>query len=166
MVVLGKVGEAYGIKGWVWVHPYADDPDTWSQLPSWWLGQEGRDDWRAVSLLDCRWHGDGLVASLDGIADRNTAEALKGQLIAVQRQEMPEPDEDEFYWGDLVGLLVVNRDGQELGRVRGLIETGANDVLQVLDGEGAERLLPFVAAVILEVDVAGGRIVVDWQLDW
>jgi 16S rRNA processing protein RimM len=112
-----------------------------------------------------------LIAVLDGIDDRTAAESLRGMLVGAPREELPAPKDGEYYWGDLVGLDVVNAQGRSLGRVAGLIGTGANDVLRVVEagskeGEGKERLLPFVEAVIREVDVSGGRIRVDWELDW
>ena len=87
-------------------------------------------------------------------------------LIGAPREELPAPESGEYYWGDLVGLDVMNVHGQPLGRVVGLIATAANDVLRVGGEEGRERLLPFVAAVVQEVDVPGRRILVDWEADW
>lgn len=111
-------------------------------------------------------HGDGLVVSFAGVADRTAAEALKGQLIGVPREALPETGDDEFYWADLLGLAVVNEEGAVLGKVAGLIETGANDVLQVVNDAGEERLLPFVDAVVLEVNKPAGVIRVAWGCDW
>ena len=113
-----------------------------------------------------RNHGNGVLVSLEGIADRAAAEAMKGVLVGAPREALPATDEDEFYWGDLVGLQVVNTVDEPLGKVVGLIETGANDVLRVQDSEGVERLLPFVSAVVLSVDKAGGLIRVEWGSDW
>ena len=104
-----------------------------------------------------------------GVADRTAAEAMKGMLVGAPRAALPAVPEDEFYWADLVGLKVVNQAGESLGRVDGLIETGANDVLRVVDtdaAESVERLLPFVAAVVGKVDVAAGVVHVDWERDW
>jgi 16S rRNA processing protein RimM len=79
---------------------------------------------------------------------------------------LPKTDEDEFYWADLIGLEVINTNGEHLGKVEGLIETGANAVLRVVGHEGAERLLPFVAAVVLAVEKEAGQIRVEWGSDW
>jgi 16S rRNA processing protein RimM len=167
IVVLGKVAGAYGLLGAVKVHPFADDPQCWGTMPRWWLGHEGDapETWRCLRLIRCREQTGLLVATLDGIDDRDAAESLRGMLVGAPRESLPAPEDGEYYWDDLVGLDVVNMQAQALGRVAGLIETGANDVLRV-EEEGRERLLPFVEAVVREVDVPGRRIRVDWERDW
>jgi 16S rRNA processing protein RimM len=115
--------------------------------------------------VDGKVHNHYLLACLEGVDDRTGAEALMGLDVAVLREEMPEAEDDEFYWDDLIGLEVVNVQGEALGQVAGLLETGANDVLQVRDGD-QERLIPFVDAVIQQVDLEAGRLVVDWGLDY
>lgn len=165
IVVLGRLAEAYGIRGWVRLHPFGDDPLDWRRIPVWHLGREGG-PWREVELNGLKAHGDGLVVSFAGVADRTAAEALKGQLVGAPREALPETGDDEFYWADLIGLAVVNEEAVLLGKVSGLIETGANDVLQVVDEAGEERLLPFVDAVVLDVDRAAGVIRVAWGCDW
>ena len=170
--MLGRLVDAYGLGGAVKVRPFADDPESWGAMPRWWLGREGDapEKWRCLRLTRCRERAGSLIAVLDGIDDRTAAESLRGMLVGAPREELPAPKDGEYYWGDLVGLDVVNAQGRSLGRVAGLIGTGANDVLRVVEagkeGEGKERLLPFVEAVIREVDVPGGRIRVDWELDW
>lgn len=165
IVVLGRLAEAYGIRGWIRLHPFGDDPLDWRRIPVWHLGREGG-PWREVELNGLKAHGDGLVVSFVGVADRTAAEALKGQLVGAPREALPETGDDEFYWADLIGLAVVNEEAVLLGKVSGLIETGANDVLQVVDEAGEERLLPFVDAVVLDVDRAAGVIRVAWGCDW
>ena len=134
-------------------------------MPVWWLAREGA-PWQECRLKGLRQHGDGVVVLLEGIADRAAAEAMKGVLVGAPREALPATGDDEFYWGDLVGLAVVNSVEERLGKVVGLIETGANDVLRVQDDEGVERLLPFVSAVVLSVDKAAGLIRVEWESDW
>lgn len=134
-------------------------------MPVWWIAREG-EPWREVKLKGLKVHGDGVVVLLDGIADRTDAETMKGVLVGAPRDALPATDEDEFYWGDLIGLEVVNTADEKLGKVAGLIETGANDVLRVVGEEGSERLLPFVSAVVLSVDVKAGLIRVEWGSDW
>jgi 16S rRNA processing protein RimM len=167
MIVLGRIAAPFGVKGWIKVHPYGDDPESWCEMHQWWLGSDAADaDWQPLQLRACRMHGEGLVALLDGIYGRDGAAALTGRLVAVPREELPEPAEGEFYWSDLVGLEVVNEDGECLGRVAELISTGAHEVLVVRDEQGCERLLPFVQHVVRHVDRAGSTIRVAWQLDW
>lgn len=168
MVVLGRIIVPYGLQGAVKVHPFADDPSAWAKLPQWWLAREGEEPllWRQEKLRRCRYRDGQLVAEFVSICDRNASEAAKGLLVGVPRSQLPATLENEYYWGDLVGLVVVNTRDQNLGLVLGLIETPGNDVLQVGDGDGNERLLPFVSAVVLEVDLSARRIRVDWEADW
>ena len=175
MVVLGKIVAPYGLRGAVKVHPFADDPQAWAKLPQWWLGKEGDapDAWRPEKLLRCKLRDGLLVAELASLTDRNASEAATGLLVGVPHEALPPPGENEYYWADLIGLDVVNTHGQALGKVLGLIETPGNDVLRVGDGENAEgdgklpeRLLPFVAAVVLDVDLTARQMRVDWEADW
>lgn len=131
----------------------------------WWVGKESG-PWREVGLKGLKAHGDGLVALLDGVQDRSAAEALKGLLVGAPREMLPATHEGEFYWADLIGLDVINVTDERLGKVAGLIETGASDVLRVVADDNAERLLPFVDAVVLKVEKEAGRIRVDWASDW
>lgn len=168
MVVLGRIVAPFGVQGWVKVRPFADDAEGWAQMPQWWLGPEPgteASDWQRYSLKACRLHGDGLIAKLEGIDDRDAAEALAGHYVAAPREALPDNEEGEYYWADLIGLKVVNRESEPLGRVEALIETGANHVLCVKDGD-IERLLPFIEQVIEQVDLQGGTVRVDWQRDW
>ncbi len=160
---MGRVVAPYAVRGWIKLQTFTEYLDSLLDYPVWRLGKDGR--WRDYRVLDGKIHGQYLMAGLEGVEDRSAAEALMGLDVAVLREEMPEADEDEYYWDDLIGLDVVNLAGEALGRVEGLLETGANDVLQVRNGE-AERLLPFVDAVVKEVDLEAGRLVVDWGLDY
>lgn len=159
---MGHVGVPFGVRGWVKVHAYTEHSDSLLDYPVWWLGRNGQ--WRECEVLGCDVHPKALVAHLAGCDDRDAAAALRGSEIAVPRESLPQVDENEYYWADLIGLKVVNAAGQELGSITGLLETGANDVL-VVQGE-RERLIPFVAQVVLEVDLAAGLVRVDWGLDY
>lgn len=164
-VVLGRLADPYGIRGWIRLHPYGDDPLGWAKMPVLWLGSEGG-PWREVGLKGLKTHSDGVVVLFEGVADRTAAETLKGTLVGAPREALPATDEDEYYWADLIGLEVVNTAGESLGKVAGLLETGANDVLRVVAEGQAERLLPFVDAVVLAVEKDAGRIRVEWGSDW
>lgn len=168
MVVLGRIVVPYGIKGWVKVHPFGDDPASWQRIPSWWLAKSPETgDWTARKLEGLRFHGKSLIAKLEGVDDRTAAEALDGFYVGAAREELPQNAENEFYWADLVGLEVMNEAGETLGKVTSLIEAGAHQVLVVQDEGGTrEHLLPFVADVVKEVAVAAGRIRVAWGKDW
>jgi 16S rRNA processing protein RimM len=160
---MGRVVAPYAVRGWLKLQTYTEYLDSLLDYPVWHVGQGG--NWITCRLLDGKVHGQYLLASLEGVDDRTGAEALVGREVAVLREEMPEAEEDEWYWDDLIGLEVLNLAGEALGRVQGLLETGANDVLQIRDGE-RERLVPFVDAVVKTVDLEAGRLVVDWGLDY
>lgn len=165
IVVLGRLAEPYGIQGWLRLHPFGDDPLVWAEMPVWWIAREGQ-PWRECKLKSLKSHANGFVVLLDGVPDRTAAEAMKGVLVGAPREALPKTDEGEFYWGDLIGLEVVNTADERLGKVSGLIETGANDVLRVLADDETERLLPFVSAVVLSVDKEAQLIRVEWGSDW
>lgn len=167
MVVLGRITGAFGIRGWVRIHPFGDDPETWAEMPNWWLcanADSEAEGWKVYPLLELKPHGDGLVARLKGVDDRSTAELLRGFFVGAPREDLPETDDGEFYWADLVGLEVVNHTGDRLGRVTDVMSGVAHDVLRITDDAGTERLLPFVDAVVKEV--ADGRVLVEWGADW
>ena len=168
IIVLGKIVSACGLQGRMRVHPFADDPLSWSRLTHWWVGREGDAPnlWRQTKLLRCQLRNGLLLAELACLADRTAAEAMSGALVGVPRAALPPTAADEYYWADLVGLEVRNTCDQSLGRILGLIETPANTVLRVGDGESGERLLPFVAAIVLDVDISGRWVRVDWEKDW
>jgi 16S rRNA processing protein RimM len=159
---MGRLGAPFGIKGWIKVQPYTETPDSLFDYDIWQVGRD--ENWRDFEVEEAAIHGDGLIAKLAGIDDRDQAFALRGREIAVNREELPEAAENEYYWNDLIGLTVVNREGVELGQVAGLMETGSQDVL-VVKGD-RERLIPFVDAYVTRVDMPGKRIEVDWELDW
>ncbi|QRR35503.1 ribosome maturation factor RimM [Hydrogenophaga sp. YM1] len=181
-VELGRVQDAWGIKGWVRIQPHSADTDALFASQDWYLqppearfarGFSAFKGCMAVRVAELKAHADGLVARLEGVDDRNLAESLKGCRISLPRSAFPEPEEGEYYWVDLIGLRVVNREGEDLGVVRDLVSTGPTSVLvleylETVDGEerAAERMIPFVAAYIDGVDRAAGRITADWQKDY
>lgn len=165
IVILGRLADPYGIRGWLKLHSFGDDPLNWDEIPVWWISKDG-ESWRECGLKGLKVHGNGVVVLLEGIDDRTAAEAMKGVLVGAPRDALPETDEDEFYWADLIGLDVINTAEERLGKVVGLLETGAHDVLRVVGDDEVERLLPFVAAVVLTVDKEARLIRVEWGSDW
>lgn len=192
-VEVGYVAGAWGVKGWIRVEPHAADPQALFSSRRWFLrppepaagrGTASRPPPGAAAprlptclrIVQAREHGDGIVAQARDIDDRAAAEALRGARIHVPRGSFPTAEPDEYYWVDLIGLAVVNREGEALGEVVGLVETGPQCVLRVaappVPGAGAaadapaERLIPFVAAYVDSVDLAARRIVVDWGIDY
>ena len=168
LVALGVVRGAYGIKGWVRIAPYAADGAVLLQQRAWWL--KGASEPRALELTAVRRHTDQLVAKWDGCDSPESADALKGREVAVARSAFPPLADNEFYLADLVGARVVNRAGDELGKVQGLRSNGAQQLLEVWRdasaGETAAVLIPLVESYIDAVDVAQHEVRVDWQNDW
>ena len=178
-IEVGRIAGAWGVKGWFKVLPFANEPQALFSSRRWFLKapDEARPQRPGTSpyppllkIAESREHGDGVVARSLDIADRDAAEALRGARIFVGRSSFPTAGDGEFYWVDLVGLSVVNRQNQPLGTVVGLLDTGAHSVLRVLPeggkGESDERLIPFVGAYIDEVSLEQRRIRVDWGLDF
>ena len=160
---MGRVLGPFGVRGWVKVQPFTEQPENLGRYGSWWIQVNGEWQWRAVA--EWERHGAQLVARFEGCATREEAAVYRGGVIAVPREAMPEPEPGEFYHADLGGLRVVNRAGEELGRIEEVLENGAHPVLRVC-GQGAERLLPLVPSVVDEVDLRSGEIRVDWGADW
>ncbi|MDX1593745.1 MAG: ribosome maturation factor RimM [Gammaproteobacteria bacterium] len=159
-VPLGRVGGPYGVRGWVRVVSGTEPPEGILEYSPWLIGIGG--EWRPYEVRSGRPHGKGLVVHLAGCEDRDQAASLAGAEIAVPRSALAELGDDEYYWADLVGLSVVTHEGEELGVVDHLIETGANDVL-VVRGD-RERLIPFTPGhAVLDVDLERKRLTVVWD---
>lgn len=169
-VEVGRVVGAWGIKGWIKVQPFAADPQALFSSKRWYLrpadGPARSEPPPLLRVIEAREHGAMVVAGAQEVPDRIAAEALKGARIFVPRASFPTAGADEYYWVDLIGCDVVNREGAVLGRVADLLDTGAHSVLRVVADGVPERLVPFVAAYVDTVDIAGRRITVDWGLDY
>ncbi|GAB4115739.1 MAG: ribosome maturation factor RimM [Rubrivivax sp.] len=174
-VEVGRVVGAWGIQGGIKVKPFAADPQALFSSKRWFLlppdGPAARPGAALPSLLrivKAREQGDPVVATAQELPDRTAAEALKGARVFVSRGSFPTPDEGEFYWVDLIGCTVLNRQGRTLGTVENLIETGPHCVLIIrpADPEAPEVLIPFVDAYVDRADTAGRRIEVDWGDDY
>jgi 16S rRNA processing protein RimM len=180
-IELGRITDAWGIKGWMKVHAHnTAQPAALMAAPTWFLQVPTPPYDRAfntftgtvaLSVSEVKPHADALVAHSMQVLDRTAAEALKGARIFVSRSDFPRSnDPDEFYWVDLIGLSVRNREGMALGTVRDLMATGPHAVLCVAytqaDGSKAERLIPFVSAFVDHVDTTDQLITVDWQPDY
>lgn len=159
---MGRIVAPYGVQGWVKIQPFTETLDSLFDYEHWWIGESA--GWREAEVEDARVHGKVLVARFAGCCGRDAAFALKGKDIAVSRDEMPQAGENEYYWSDLIGLNVRNLQQVELGQIKDVFATGANDVLAV-QGE-RERLIPFIGQVIKEVDLAAGKMLVDWDADF
>lgn len=164
-VVLGRISGLFGVAGWVKVYSFTQPMHEILDYSPWYLG----DGLEKRAVLGARPHGKTLIAQVADrhgkpLTERDSAVPLVGSDIAVDRQQLPELPDDQYYWCDLIGSAVYNRDGVRLGTVANMLETGAHDVM-VLNAE-RERLIPFVVGPIVEsVDAKDGRIDVDWSED-
>jgi 16S rRNA processing protein RimM len=173
-VEVGRIADAWGLKGWFKVLPHSASPEALFSSKRWYLqpSERGAKTFSGTLLLrvrEAREHSGTVVAGAQEVDDRGTAELLKGARIFVARSSFPTPDNDEYYWVDLIGLQVVNREGMVLGSVRELLSTGPQTVLVIEyfeHGKTLERLIPFVSAHVDNVDLAERRITVDWQPDY
>lgn len=163
LIELGAVRGAYGVKGWVRIEPFAADADVLRATRNWWLLRG--DVRQALAVTAVRRHGALLLAKWEGCETPEAADALKGATIAVSRADFPAPAAGQHYWVDLIGARVVNRRGVELGRVVGLRNNGAQDLLEVGAGQ-ATLLVPMVESYVDRVDVAAHVVEVDWEADW
>ncbi len=187
-VEVGRIMDAWGIQGGFKVLPHSASPEALFSSRRWFLLPPERtqrptaaasstaDGWREGALLlpigRVREHSDALVATSPEIRDRNAAETLKGARIMVSRAMFPTPEADEYYWVDLIGLRVVNREAVVLGEVRELLSTGPQTVLVItppaegVAARATDHLVPFVSAYIDGVDLQAREIRVDWQPDY
>ncbi len=170
-LIIGKISGVYGVKGWVKVYSDTEPKEGITQYNPWYLRQPGRQqgEWREVQVESGRRQAKTVIAKLDGCDDRDAAMLLTGAEIAIRQDQLKELNKDEYYWRDLIGLRVTNREGVELGTVHRLMETGANDVLVVKgqDKESKEHLIPWILnQSVLDVDLEQGLIQVDWDADF
>ena len=177
-IEVGRIADAWGIKGWFKVLPHSASPEALFSSKRWYLLPPDRPmkaamPWTGALLLkikEAKDHSDCVVATSLDIVDRNAAEALRGARVFVPRSSFPTARQDEYYWVDLIGLDVFNREGEAMGQVKELLSTGPQTVLVLSytdsQAKEAERMIPFVAAFIDAVDLPGRRITVDWQADY
>ena len=161
VVLLGRIGAPFGVQGWVKVTSYTDPPEGIAAYRRWEVVHAGRAEHREV--LDWKRAGRQVAVRLEGVSTRDEAAALTGSEVRVDRAELPPTAPGEVYWHDLIGLDAANRDGVPLGRVDEVLELPAHPVL-VLRGE-RERLVPLVPERLVAVDLASGRVTLDWHPD-
>lgn len=168
LIVLGKITSVHGVRGEVKIYSFTDPIDNLLNYRHWTLRRGG--EVRQVELVQGRLQGRLLVAKLKGLDDREEARAFADFEICVPRSLLPQLADGEYYWHQLEGLKVVNQDGQLLGKVDHLLETGANDVMVVKPCAGSlddrERLLPYTEQCVLAVDLDVGEMRVDWDADF
>jgi len=165
------VSGAYGIVGGIRVSPHSVEADALLNVKTWWLDKPTL---HAVTVRSAKLHGGDVVATLVGMRDRDEAEALKGAKVSVARSEFPALEEGEYYWSDLIGLDVVNLQGEALGKVADMMHNGAQSILRIVpvadpsapEVKAPERLVPFVEQFVKTVSLDQKLITLDWGLDF
>ena len=173
-VEVGRIVGAWGIKGWFKVFAYSGDPEAVFSSKRWLLQPSTKnkspfEGTVKLKIIESRSHSGSIVASAEGVNNPETADELKGARIFVPRSSFPTTALDEYYWVDLIGLTVLNRESQELGSVIDLISTGPQTVIvltRLENGKTLETLIPFVSTYIDNVDLEAKKIWVDWGLDY
>lgn len=169
LVNVGRITTVFGVKGWLKVHSNTEPPEAIFDYTPWWI--KTKHGVKEVEIDAGRPHGNAFVVHIKGLDDRDIARDYCQVDIAVERDQMPELDEGEFYWHQLEGLSVISEyDGQtfRLGQVQRLLETGANDVL-VIKGtadsmDQNERLVPYVPGQFVKsIDLDAGEMIVEWD---
>ena len=160
---IGRIGGSYGVKGWMKVQSFTVPVDNILDYHPWLINLKGK--WQTISIAEGRVHGKGIVVKISGCDQPEDVSRYTNNEIWVAREQLPDLAQDQYYWTDLEGLSVETLQGIVLGNVDHLIDTGSNDVL-VIKGE-TQHMVPFLREqVIKQVDLASGKIVVDWDPDF
>jgi 16S rRNA processing protein RimM len=156
-ICVARIGAPHGVRGAVKLWTFTGDPlavERYGPLMT-------KDGARQFEIESVREAGDHLVATFKGVATRNDVEKLNGVELYVPREKLPATDDDEYYHADLIGLAAVNAADEPLGRVVGIHNFGAGDIIEIAPPKGATMLLPFTNAVVPTVDIEGGRVVIE-----
>jgi 16S rRNA processing protein RimM len=166
-ITLGKFGSTYGVHGWLKIHTYTEFDASILDYKPWYISKtvtvvNSSTEWEKIEVEAAQTHGKGIIVKLPNINSPEDARLLTGKLIAIHRDQLPKLKKDEYYWSDLEGLTVINKNGEVLGKVIYLMETGSNDVLVVKNDK--EHAIPYLPGdVIICVDLAKQEIHVDWD---
>ena len=168
-VIIGRVSTVYGVKGWVKIYSHTDPKENIFHYFPWYIRKKGQ--WQLVDVDGTKVNGKHLIAHLKGCDDREIARQYTDCDIATLKEQLPQLEQGEYYWSDLLGLSVLTVEGLQLGKVQKLLETGANDVLVVRATENSiddrERLIPYLPEqVICSVDLKDKQIIVDWDAEF
>lgn len=159
---MGRVSAPFGVQGWIKIRTFSESVDGLGEHALWWMRTP--EGWKSVVVEEFAARPAATVAKLEGVDDRDAAQALRGAELAVTREALGEPEEGTIYWRDLVGMQVANGRGEALGEVAELFETGETSVM-VVKGE-RERMIPFVPSYVKAVDRDARRITVDWEAEY
>lgn len=162
-ILLGALHGAYGLKGWVRVQPFQDTEALMSSENWQHITREGKVT--PIRMEQARVHGAGIVAKLAGIDTPEAAADFRG-AVGLYREDFPPLEEDEYYWVDLIGSEVINKEGALIGTVKGMIDNGVHDILEVRREDGKAVLIPFIEAYLDHVDPDSHTVTVDWDPSW
>jgi 16S rRNA processing protein RimM len=170
IIVLGRIGGAFGVTGWVKIQSYTDPPGNLLKYPVWLLRSAAKREWTPNRFLQGREVSQGVQAQLEGVTTRDQAAELHGTEIGIRRSELPELADGEYYWNDLIGLDAFSVAGVSLGRIEEILETPAHPLLRIVEAAGGrksdELLVPLVRERVKKVDLAERKITLDWQREW
>ncbi len=159
-LIVGKIGAPYGVKGWVKIFSINRSPESLLEYETWYV--ESQNGWEILEISERKRHDGHVIAHIAGIDDREIAKQFTNKQISILPTQLPKAEKNEFYWLDLEGLKVITKDGEELGQIDNMMETGANDVMIVVGNK--KRLIPFVLnKTVLSVDLKKKEIIVDWD---
>lgn len=162
-VIIGRLGAAFGVRGWLKVNSFTEPFDNILSYQPWLIRRKGQ--WQTVGIEDIEIHGKSIVVKLQGCDDREKAKLFTNAEIAIEKTQLPALEKDEYYWTDLIGLRVTNKENIDLGIVESLMATGANDVLVVVKNK-QQRLIPYIKQVILKINLEQRKLLVDWDKDF
>lgn len=162
LVCMGRSSGAFGLKGELRVFPYTEDPETLINAGQVLLGADPQNV-KPYKLQSIKVHGQRLLFRLDGVENREQADKLKGAFVYIPADALPPPGEDEYYWHQVVGVRVLLQDGSEIGLIKEVSNAGAHDLWLVKGPQGKEALIPVIDEVVLEMDLAQGRVVIEPQ---
>ena len=171
VVVLGLIGGAFGVAGWVKIESFTDPPSNLLKYPVWWVRANARSEWVDKRPLETRMAGSTVQAHFEGVDTREQAASLRGAEIGVKRGDLPVLPPGEYYWDDLIGLEASSPEGERLGIIAEIRAAPAHALLRVVDDSGSigkrqEIWIPLVRDRIKSIDLAAQCVVLDWQRDW
>ncbi len=167
-ILLGNVSGVHALKGWLKIFSHTSPRLKITKYSSWFLKKK-TGDWEAYKVLNGKQQGKNIIAQLEGVNNRNQAEALVGSQIAVKNSQLDPLPQGEYYWKDLLGITVETQSGVSLGKLDWIFNSGSNDVLVVKElnsakGQKKERMLPFLFDdVIKSIDLDKSLMIVDWD---
>ena len=164
-ITIGKIGSTYGVRGWLKIHSFTEDITSILNFKTWYLFTNETETPQIAEVENSQTHGKGLIVKLAGIHTPEEARLLTGRNIAILRSQMPKLRQNEYYWSDLIGLTVINKNGEVYGNVIYLIATGSNDVLVIKANDNKEHGIPHLfGSIIKHIDLVKKEIHVDWEL--